>query len=436
MWRRLTSQSVAIFAARLIGAATAFVTQALMARLWGPHVLGDYLFVIAAVNVAATVMPLGFQVVAGYFAAEYRAHGEGRALRFFARRSYGQAAAMALVLFAAGTAVMLFLPSMREAQALWLPAFVMAVATTTVFINGALLVGMKRPFAALMADVLFRPMLALLGFAVAATLMGAPDRLASMLWVAGLAYLAIAAIQTVVVVRTLIALPAGTIPAPAERRRWWRFALPWVVMALAGDFFFDIDLVLLSAWLGRDEIAVFGVCARICALLAFGVGTVYLVTMPDIFEAGARRDTHEFHRRVGDANLIAAALATVLATAMFATGPLLGLLFGERFAAGSLPLGILSLGLVVRAALGPASLVLSFHDMPYAGLPAAGVGFVALTAGNALLVPAFGINGAAFAALLAMTAWSSALWLTARRSVQMDVSVLPRLRTLLAGRAN
>jgi O-antigen/teichoic acid export membrane protein len=64
------------------------------------------------------------------------------------------------------------------------------------------------------------------------------------------------------------------------------------------------------------------------------------------------------------------------------------------------------------------------------------VGFVALTAGNALLVPAFGINGAAFAALLAMTAWSSALWLTARRSVQMDVSVLPRLRTLLAGRAN
>jgi O-antigen/teichoic acid export membrane protein len=65
LWHKLAPQSLVIFGARLLGAAGAFVTQVLIARLWGADILGDYLFVIATVNVAATAMPLGFQVVGG-----------------------------------------------------------------------------------------------------------------------------------------------------------------------------------------------------------------------------------------------------------------------------------------------------------------------------------------------------------------------------------
>jgi O-antigen/teichoic acid export membrane protein len=433
MWRKLASQSLVIFGARLTGASGAFLTQALMARLWGAGALGDYLFVIAAVNVTATVVPLGFQVVGGYFAAEYRAYSSGRMLRAYLAQAYRQAAPVILALVAIS---LLAWPAASETmRRLWPPGTLMAVATAAVYLNGALLVGMKRPLAGLIADTLFRPMLALLGFAIAMALTDGAARLVTMLWIAGAGYAAVAAVQTVAVLRTLRTIPAGPPPNGDTRRRWWRYALPWALIALAGEFFFDIDLILLSHWLGREDLAVFGVCARICALLGFGVGTVYTVTMPDIFEAGARRDTVEFSRRIGDANLIAAGLAAVLALAMFATGPLLALLFGARFASGSLPLGLLALGLLVRAALGPASLVLSFHERPYASLPAAGLGLLTLAAGNGVLVPAFGLTGAAMAALAATTVWSVALWATARHHVKIDVSVLPRLKAIRAGRA-
>jgi O-antigen/teichoic acid export membrane protein len=77
--------------------------------------------------------------------------------------------------------------------------------------------------------------------------------------------------------------------------------------------------------------------------------------------------------------------------------------------------------------------VLSIHDRPYATLPAIGLGMGVLIGANILLVPAHGLLGAAVAALSAQTFWSAALWLTARRITGIDVSILPRLKAMVAG---
>lgn len=346
-------------------------------------------------------------------------------------QAYRQAAGVGGALLVIGLAVAtLRSDALGALRPLWLPGLVMAAATAAVFINGALLVGLRRPVAGLIADTLFRPMLALLGFGAVAAFLQPDLPLRAMLWCAAAGYAAVALVQTAITFRTVGTLPDGGQLERDGRRRWWRYALPWVVIALATDFFFDIDLILLAPWMSRDELAIVGVCARICSLLAFGVGTVYTVTMPDIFEAGARRNEAEFRSRIGDANLVAVGLAALLAAAMFATGPVLGFVFGPAFSDAAVPLGILSLGLVVRAAMGPASLVLSFHDRPYASLPAAGIGLLTLVTANAVLVPAFGVNGAAAATLCAMTVWSFSLWAIARRQVQIDVSVLPRLKAI------
>jgi O-antigen/teichoic acid export membrane protein len=115
--------------------------------------------------------------------------------------------------------------------------------------------------------------------------------------------------------------------------------------------------------------------------------------------------------------------------------PLALTLFGEDFAAGAVPLSILCLSLVVRAATGPASVVLSIHDRPWASLPAIGLGLVSLYGANLIFVPLWGLVGAASAALLAISLWSAALWLTALRMARVDVSIMQwfRARRALIG---
>lgn len=433
--RRLLSQSTVIFGARIFGAGLIFLAQAAIARFWGADVLGEYLLVIAAVNIVAVVMPLGFETIGTYFAAEYRAKGQGHLLDGFMSRAYGHVLICgALLTTCCYPLTGLFGEPGRVLADHWLAACLMAIATAVVYCNSALLVGLKRPFAGFFADTIFRPLLIIACFAIAGLAMGAEAKLGEMIWLIALGFAGIAAVQFWWVRRAAQQLPRGPEPKAGESKRWWRFALPWVAIALATDFFFDIDLLLLSNILDRETLAVFGVLTRVFSLVAFGVSAVYAVTMPDIFESNAASDRAAFTRQVGEANLVATAISLGLFAAVLAGGPLLLMIFGPAFAAGALPLAVLCLALCIRSLFGPAAIVLSIHDRPYATLPAIGLGLGVLIGANILLVPAHGLLGAAVAALAAQAFWSAAMWLTARRIAGIDVSIVPKLKELLAGR--
>jgi len=426
--RRLASQSAVIFVARLTGAGMMFVGQAAIARFWGQAVLGEYLVVIATANLVAAFMPLGFQTVGTYFASEYRARAQGRMIRRFALMAYLQWLCMAALLAIGGLSAVRLIGPAGAVVAAHFPAMAMiAGVSALMFVNSSLLVGLKRPFAGFIADTLIRPSLVVAGFIVALTLLeGGID---DMLNVFAIGYAAIGVAHFAVTLWSLRRIKDTGEPVPMGREvgRWWRFALPWVLIALATDFFFDIDLVVLSAILPPAELAIFGVCARIFSLAAFGVSSVYAVTLPDVFEAEAGRDRVGFLKRIGDANLVAAGLSLVLFAFAGLLGPFALLLFGPGFLIGSGPLAVLCLSLAVRSAFGPTSLVLSIYDHPYASLPAVAAGLATLVGANLVLVPPFGLMGASVAALIAISVWSAALWVVARRITGIDVSIMPRL---------
>lgn len=427
--RRLASQSSLIFGARLGGAGLVFLVQALIARIWGPELLGQYLLVIATVNLVAVVMPLGFQTVGTYFAAEYRARGERRQLTVFLIRCYAHVLATTVLLLLAGPSVIVLFNLQDTALAQhFVPVVLLAFGTAMVYVNGALLVGLKRPLAGFFADTLFRPMILMLAFLATMGFATPVEGFNAMLWGVAVGYVAIAMVHFLFVLGTLPRL-ADTAPARAgEARRWWRFSMPWVLISLATDFFFDIDLLLLSHSLSHQELAIFGVCTRIFSLMSFGVAAVYAVTLPDMFESEANADRATFNRKVGDANFVASVLSVVLFVLVSLGAPFALMLFGPAFAVGAAPLAVLSLALVVRSVMGPASLVLSIHDRPYASLPSVGLGIVTLVVLNTVLVPHWGLMGAALSAIIAITLWSVGLWYVALRTAKIDVSILQWFR--------
>jgi O-antigen/teichoic acid export membrane protein len=434
MHRKLASQSTIIFGLRLAGAGLIFLVQALIARFWGPELLGEYLVIIATVNLIAVVMPLGFHTVGTYFAAEYRARGAREQFRVFLGHSYGHVG-LALVLLLVGGPLVLDLLGQSDSVLgqHYVPVVLLAFGTAMVYVNGALLVGLKRPLAGFFADTIFRPMIVMAAFLVTMGLAVPVEGFSLMLWIIAIGYAAVAVVHFAFVIATVPRIADTAELRPSEGRRWWRFALPWVLISLATDFFFDIDLLLLSHTLSREDLAIFGVCTRIFSLISFGVAAVYAVTLPDIFESEANSDRAAFNRKVGDANAVASVLSVLLFAGIAVTAPFALMLFGPSFLAGAGPLAVLCLALVVRSAMGPASMVLSIHDRPYASLPSVAMGIGTLALGNWLLVPQFGLMGAAVSALIAITVWSVGLWYVALRTAKLDVSIMQWFRMRRAG---
>ncbi|MBU1304050.1 MAG: polysaccharide biosynthesis C-terminal domain-containing protein [Alphaproteobacteria bacterium] len=427
--RRLASQSTILFGARLGGAGLVFLVQALIARIWGPELLGEYMLVIATVNLLAVAMPLGFHTVGTYFAAEYRARGERAQLVVFLIRAYAHVLGLTVLLLIAGPSAIALLGLGGTVMAKhFIPVMLLGFGTAMVYVNGSLLVGLKRPLAGYFADTMIRPMIVMVAFLATMGLGTAAEGFSAMLWAISIGYVTVAIVHFLFVLATLPRLEDNSPVRALEARRWWRFALPWVLISLATDFFFDIDLLLLSHTLSHQELAIFGVCTRIFSLMSFGVAAVYAVTLPDMFESEAKADRGAFNRKVGDANFVASGISIVMFVLVSIGAPFALMLFGPSFAVGAAPLAVLSLALVIRSAMGPASIVLSIHDRPYASLPSVALGVVSLVVLNALLVPLWGLMGAALSAICAITLWSVGQWYVALRTAKIDVSIMQWFR--------
>lgn len=425
---RLASKSVIIFALRILGAGLIFVIQAAIARVWGAGALGDFVLITAATSLLAVVLPLGFQTVGTYFTSEYRARGEGRLLRRFLGFSYGHVLGVGVLVVLFGYPATHLMGAAGDLLRLyWWPITVAGVFYGVIFVNSTTLIGMKRPFSAYLVDMIARPVVMLGAFVLAAAT-GEGIRMAPMLWMltAGLALLA--TLHFVITVGAVKRVPVQTPPRPMEHRRWWRFAAPWVLITVAADYFFDINLILLAGLMENTDLAIFGVATRIFALSSFGIVAVYALTLPSLFDADRDDDSLAFGRRVGEANLVATGLALALFLGVAVLGRYVLMIFGPEFSEGAVPAAILCLGLVVRAAFGPASLVLSMHDRPWESLPSVALGLAALVIGNQVLVPDHGLMGASVSAFIAITLWSAALWFTTLRRTGVDVSLFARLR--------
>ncbi|WP_332716274.1 lipopolysaccharide biosynthesis protein [Pelagibacterium mangrovi] len=426
--RKLASKSVLIFGLRIFGAGFIFIVQAAISRVWGAQSLGDFLLVIAAANLLAVVLPLGFQTVGTYFSAEYGSRGEGAHLRRFVGLSYWQMVGMGIALLALGWPLTFLLGEAGEhLRPLWVPTVLIGIATAITYVSTMVLVGLKQPMAGYLPDMIFRPGLTLLAFGAVALLSPVPN-IAHMLWLLAFLLLALFLVQCIWVQRAVALVPKTDTVRTTEPRRWWRFAAPWVLITLASDYFFDINLILLAGLLDRTDLAIFGVSTRIFALAAFGVVAVYSLTLPNMFDAERDADKGAYGRRVGEANLVATGLALLLFLGVLVMGPYVLMLFGPEFSDGAVPVAILCLGLVVRAAFGPASLVLSMRDRPWDSLPSVGLGLAALIIGNQMLVSDYGLMGAAISAFIAISLWSVSLWLTALFRAGIDVSIFGLLR--------
>lgn len=428
--RTILGKSAVLFAARILGSAIAFFCQILIARVWGAETLAHYLLVLAIANVGAALLPLGFQSVGAYFAAEYRARGESRNLRWFAKIGYGGIAAASLVVLAVALLVVPSPLAGLEAQQQRIVTLGLAAAPplAAMFLNGSILVGLKHPLRGLLPDMLLRPSAFLLPILVLAAGGSLIDPIAG-LWTAVAGLWAIAALHTVVLARALPAAGSDRRSA-GEGRRWARFAVPWFAIALLSDFAFDLDLMLLAAFLPAETLGVFGVALRILALSGFAVSAIYAVSLPDMFEAGAKQQAVLAASELGRANLYAFAVALAVVIGAVIGGELVLSFFGPEFVKGWPAMVVLLVSLMVRSAFGPASLVLSMHDRPSASLPVLFASIGVLVALNWLLVPAFGLNGAALALTSTVAFASSGLWLVAWRITGKDVSILAALRAM------
>jgi O-antigen/teichoic acid export membrane protein len=185
-----------------------------------------------------------------------------------------------------------------------------------------------------------------------------------------------------------------------------------------------LDILLLGVLAEAPAAGVYHAAARLAQLPALILVAANVVVAPGIARC------HRLGDRAGLAALLARAsrltmLAAVALALVLAAGrtPLLDL-FGGGFAAGGGALLVLLAGQLVNVACGPVALALSVTGHARDALAGVALAAAVNLALSLLLIPPFGLLGAAAATAVALAAWNLLLQARVRRRLGVEAGAL------------
>jgi O-antigen/teichoic acid export membrane protein len=224
------------------------------------------------------------------------------------------------------------------------------------------------------------------------------------------------------------AVPRQVHQAPPGQRSdaWSRSVLPLVAVSGLAAASGQIPVLMLGA-LGRAEAAgVLAVARRLADLLLLPTLAAGATLAPTLAGLWAVRDRSGFQRTLTTFTRGAAGVAVPLAVVLvLLRGPLLHA-FGAPFGAGAGALVLLCVGQVVNVMVGSVNLALVAADQERAAALAAAAHALLNVGLCALLIPRWGIEGAAAAAVASLIAWNLLLAARVWRLLGIRPTILAR----------
>lgn len=431
--RGVARNAVHSFGLKLGFTALTIGTAVLMARLMGTTGYGVYAFVFAGASLLAMPLQLGVPTLLLRQASAYEARAEWGLLRGLLRRSDQAllAAAVALALVAA-----VVLPFVRDPAGggmrgtiLWSVLLVPAVALGNA--RGATLRGLHHVAEGLLPEQLIRPA----GFLLLVALAAAAGGLTAPVATACHAAAALGALAAGAWMLRRRLPPAYARAEPAyDDRAWLRSIGPLSALAGVQACLQQFDVFVLGLYAAPDDVALYRVALQGATLVVFTQNAVNVALGPQVARSWATGDLDRLQRLLARSSRLALATGLVPVLVFVLAGrPLLGAVFGPGYVPAYAALLIVAVGELVNVASGSVGLALNMtgHEKDaLRGMAAAGALNVVL---NLLLIPRFGMEGAAVAMAISLAAWNLLLSLFLYRRTGLVAFALPGRFTRRAG---
>jgi O-antigen/teichoic acid export membrane protein len=223
-------------------------------------------------------------------------------------------------------------------------------------------------------------------------------------------------------------------PDQAMAPQWVRATLPLALMSGMLLVNQQAGVILLGLFRPEMEVGQFKVAASASTLALFGLQTVTLVVAPFMARMHSSGELDALQRLTSLGAAISSAMTLpVLLVFILGGRQLIGLMYGSEYVDAWAPLVILVLGQAVNVLFGPAALLLNMSGHEQTAARWLGVSTVLNVVLGLVLIPPFGMVGAAIATSISLGIWSAASWHVSRRKVGVDGGLVAAIRLLYAG---
>lgn len=402
MTRRLLLSGAGVLGIGVASKLLAVVTAVLLARVLGPEGYGVYAFVLATVALLAIPVQLGLPSLATRLVALYEQDGAWQRLRGFMAWADGVVLLLAILVLLTGiilTAYFQLLPAAVPASSFWLGLCLLPLLGLMA-LRAATLRGLRHVVAAQFTENFVQP-LALPLLLVTLLLVSGRSGLTAEIALQCMLVAATAALVTGSVLRRN-SLPTAVIAATKqlEGGRWMREGLPFFLAFSGHVALRNTDIAMLGFLTTTEDTGIYRVASQAAMLVAFVVSIVHAIIGPYITRFHNAGATDRLQQIVAAGCWVGLAGSLPLFLVYLLAGPeVIAFFFGDEYLLGTSALLVLSTAHVVYSLMAPVGPLLGMTGFAWHATLA-----IAISAGinvilNLVLIPAFGIDGAAAATL-------------------------------------
>ena len=407
---RLARGAAGAFVINVAGTGLAFLSQMVLARVLGAEGFGIYAYVTAWVTALGLAATLGFRTAILRFASSYRAEGAWDLLR-------GVVAYADRWVFLAGLCVACLIAVIimalegrlsGEMARTFLVGGAIVPLLALLHVRSYLLRVFDRVGWALVPITIVRQAVTLV--AVVALVVLVP-RAVLPFWAMAATWLGTA----VALLLVNFALWRDTPPAVAKvvsanhSAEWRRAALPLFLMVMIQAVLTRSDVVMIGWLASTTDAGVYAAAARIASLVGFALMAMNTIFAPTIAALHTRGEHAALQSLVTAAARWTAGSALLVGLPLFVFPEWVLGTFGHAFVAGATALRILLIGELISAATGSVAYIMVMTGHERLSAMVDGTAAAAQLALFALVIPSFGLEGAAAVASARAIGWSIVL---------------------------
>jgi len=396
-----------------------------LARMLGVEGYGIYAYAFAIMTLLMVAAEAGVPTLLMREVAASKGRAEWGLLRGAIHRGMQFAGVVAVSISLFGLLVLRVVADNLEYQALNTLVFmllVLPIAALCKTVEHAIR-GLDKVVIGQVMNLLLRPLIVLL-FVGVSFIMFPGLRQPQYAMAAQLIAASVVLLVAVQVLRHFIPSKSRAVAPEYRDRDWFRSALPFTLIAGALVIRTQTDIVMLGWFATSEDVGIYRVAVQVATLVAFGLQVVNAVVAPQFSRLSAQGDMEQLQRLVTQATRLILVIALPVALVLFlAGGEIISWLFGAEFVDAYIPLTLLVVGQLVLAMVGSSGSLLSMTGFESIVSKVIWISALVNVFLNVLLIPSFGMIGAAASTLITMIGWNVSLFFVARNC--LGVSVAP-----------
>jgi len=205
---------------------------------------------------------------------------------------------------------------------------------------------------------------------------------------------------------------------------WFRSAMPMMLVSGMSIINARIDTILLGAIKGATAAGIYVVAARGAELIVFVLVAVNIAVAPTFAALYAANEMRRLQKVVSNSTRIMLLAAIPVAAGLILFGSWFLWIFGSEFMAGKNALTILSIGQVFNVAMGLSGILLIMSRHTKQAAFGVGVSMALNVVFNLILIPVWGVSGAAIATVISIVASNILLAILVYKKIGINTTVI------------